>query len=355
MSIAQTVPVTFPNARWGSALLITTTLALIAFCDGVDAGCGTATCPIDLGSVNHRLREHGSRGLSVQFTVESITQKQPRYGTDAVSFRQILRPDHDEIKTLNHNVNMIGTYAFDARWAFSLSLPLVQREHSHIAVTGHAHESEDDDHDQSEVGVPTSWDFTELSDPVLRVRFGRRSEDGGQLVFGIGASLPLGATDIRSSDGVLAEPSLQPSTGGASLLLEAALRGHAQLPLMPKARRSMLDVSTELRLNAEGERDYRSGHQLLLHAGVHHALTERFDALAQLATRWHGRDNAGSTGELTDATGGVFVFASPGLQVELAEGLSLYGYYQWPLYQKVNEVQLTADNNLFIGVGYRAP
>lgn len=40
------------------------------------------------------------------------------------------------------------------------------------------------------------------------------------------------------------------------------------------------------------------------------------------------------------------------LQFDLIEGMSLYGYYQLPLYQRVNDVQITSDRNLLIGLGY---
>ena len=58
------------------------------------------------------------------------------------------------------------------------------------------------------------------------------------------------------------------------------------------------------------------------------------------------------TGKLVDATGGSYAYLSPGMQLDLAEGMSLYGYYQLPLYQRVNDAQITSDRNLLIGLGY---
>lgn len=81
-------------------------------------------------------------------------------------------------------------------------------------------------------------------------------------------------------------------------------------------------------------------------------LVRRVELLGQVVARWRDQDEPGDTGELVDATGGTFLYLSPGLQFELTQGLSLYGYYQVPVHRQVNGVQLTADQNLFVGVGY---
>ena len=67
---------------------------------------------------------------------------------------------------------------------------------------------------------------------------------------------------------------------------------------------------------------------------------------------WRGKDGSGRTEERVDATGGRYAYLSPGLQLELIDGMSLYGYYQLPLYQHVNDVQITSDRNLLVGIGY---
>ena len=59
---------------------------------------------------------------------------------------------------------------------------------------------------------------------------------------------------------------------------------------------------------------------------------------------------AGHTGEYTDATGGYGFYASPGVRWALGANMSLYGYYQVPLYEYLNQIQLTADRNLLFGL-----
>ena len=74
------------------------------------------------------------------------------------------------------------------------------------------------------------------------------------------------------------------------------------------------------------------------------------ELLGQLSVVWRNRDQAGHTGEYTDATGGSGLYASPGLRWALGANTSLYGYYQVPLYEYLNAIQLTADRNLLFGL-----
>ncbi len=55
---------------------------------------------------------------------------------------------------------------------------------------------------------------------------------------------------------------------------------------------------------------------------------------------------------LVDATGGSVLFISPGVRLELTRDLWLHGYWQVPVYEDVNRLQLTAAHNLMLGVAY---
>jgi hypothetical protein len=54
-----------------------------------------------------------------------------------------------------------------------------------------------------------------------------------------------------------------------------------------------------------------------------------------------------------DDSGGRFVFLSPGASYKMGESFLLYAYYQVPLYQYVNGVQLTANKAVVVGVSAR--
>jgi hypothetical protein len=87
-------------------------------------------------------------------------------------------------------------------------------------------------------------------------------------------------------------------------------------------------------------RHFRPGTQSAPDLGHAHPWTDRASGLLQLNEVVKRRDRGGEA-EPADS-GGPSLFLSPGLSYKLRESMRLYGYYQHPLYQYVNGVQLTA-------------
>jgi hypothetical protein len=252
-------------------------------------------------------------------------------------------------------------------WSLDLIVPFVRRKHSHITIAGHhGDDVADDEHvdgkrmaavlarDDDHADVLDSWRYTELGDITAWARLQLLSQASEQtrLTASLGLILPTGATRVRNSEGTLAEASLQPGSGGFGVLTELSSRGVLALPFISPERQSHWFASARLRLNLSGDHGYRFGHEAIGHAGVRVSLSRRLIALSQVGYRWRGEDGPGRTGEHVDATGGTYAYFSPGLQIELVDGMSLYGYYQLPLYQRVNDVQITSDRNLLVGIGY---
>ena len=312
------------------------TLLAIGGASAAVASCGTAACPLDLGQHAHAYR---TGGLSLQVAFEAIDQNQPFHKGKTVDFGQIPRPDHDEIETRNRNLRLVAAYSATQRLDLSLTLPVLQRRHTHQEAAGHAHEGHAHGDGLQE------WSFTRPGDLDA---WGRYRLAGG-VTLGLGLGLPTGATDVRNRNGALAEPSLQPGRGAWGFMAEAAYRPR---PGADTRQRSSLFASALYRHNASGRRAYTFGDEWAVHAGGRYRLTDRLDLLLQAVGRHTGRDRSGRSGERTDATGGTFAFISPGLQVSLLPGVDLYGYYQVPLYRRVNSVQLTADRNLLFGLAY---
>ena len=169
----------------------------------------------------------------------------------------------------------------------------------------------------------------------------------------LGVTLPTGATDVRNDEGVLAEPSLQPGTGALGVLagLNAVRRFDTASLFGGAGSAARLFADYSFRTNAKGKDGYRVASEMLLVAGARYPVTPSLSGSVQLTAQWRGKDETGSSGEFTDATGGVFAYVSPGFRY-LVAGMAFYGYVQLPILRDVNGVQITAESNLLVGLGY---
>jgi hypothetical protein len=309
--------------------------ALALGCAGGEAraSCGSAFCMVNTSwNVQGVWTEPGAR-FDLRF--EYIDQDQPRAGSDKVAVGQIPR-HHDEVRTINRNWLATYDYTFDDKWGVAATLPLIDRDHSHI----HNH------HGQKLV---EQWSFARMGD--LRV-VGRRqwqSESRESLsldFFGLnfGLKLPTGDTDVRNTDGDLAERTLQPGTGTTDLLL-----GAYYTRVLGSGSSWFADLLVQQPLNSHD--NFEPGLRTGIDLGFRYGIGDRLTLMIQLNALYKDRDK-GSDAE-PDDSGGKFLFASPGVSYVLAKNLQLYGFVQLPLYQYVNGVQLTADWAAVIGISVR--
>jgi hypothetical protein len=96
---------------------------------------------------------------------------------------------------------------------------------------------------------------------------------------------------------------------------------------------------------------FKPGRRLSLDAGLRYDASESFGVMLQVNALSRGRDQ-GANAEPADS-GGISWFVSPGVSVSLTKDLRLYGFYQLPLYQYVNGVQLVARRGVVIGASLR--
>lgn len=322
------------------------------------ASCGAENCPLDLSGHAGLSRTAATPRLNLQMGFEAIDQDQLWAGADKVRFGERVQSDHNELETRNQNLRLVANYVLNPRWSFRAGIPFLHRSHSHLAQAGHHEEEEDQDRVPETEGEREleEWNFASLGDVAVWGRYhlgSSRRPGAAQLVAGVGLSLPTGRTDVRNEHGELAEPSLQPGRGAVGVLFECSVQ-HGQLTAPTLSGRGALHLfaSTLYQLNLRGKAGYQFGDEWLLHAGGQYALFRRLDLLGQFVARWRDKDAPGNTDERVDATGGTFLYLSPGLQVKLVQPLSLYGYYQVPIRRHVNAVQLTAGQNVFIGLSY---
>jgi hypothetical protein len=316
-------------------LLAAAAAALIAF--GVStsarASCGSAFCSLttDFGTDAAGLAEGGR----VDLRYENINQGQPRAGSRKVRVGEI-PADHDEVSTKNQN--LIATYSrmYANGWGFSVAAPIVDRQHFHI---------------RNEPGeqTPERWNFTELGDVRLTGRYHRILEGLGESNGAVGAifgvKLPTGRFNVANGEGNVAERSLQPGSGTTDAIIGAFLNQ----PLPRWDASWFAQAQYQHALNSRS--GYKPGPVLTVDVGFSRVLTEKMSGVLQVNTIIKGRDE-GPQAE-PDDSGSRSIYLSPGLSYEVSPRVRAYAFYQHPLYQYVNGVQLTANRAFVLGISTR--
>jgi hypothetical protein len=244
---------------------------------------------------------------------------------------------HDEVLTRNRN--WIGTidYPLSADWAVNAMLPRVDREHMHI-------------HNHGGAQIPEAWDFAKMGDARILARrrlatFETPDPTLGTVGINFGVKLPTGRTDVRNTEGELAERTLQPGTGTTDLLA-----GLYYTKLLPTRNFSWFGQAMfQLPLNYHDS--YRPGKRLSLDAGVRYGVGDDIGLMLQMNALFRSHDK-GDQAEPQD-TGGRSIFISPGISYALTKSIQVYGFYQLPVYQYVSGVQLTAKHAVTAGVTMR--
>lgn len=306
---------------------------LVALASPAQASCGSAFCSIntDWGAGTTGLSE----GSTLDLRYENIRQDQPRAGSRKIAVGAIPH-HHDEVSTLNRNLVATYSHTWASGWGISATLPFVDRDHLHL-------------HNHRGAQIPEQWNFREVGDVRVTGRYQRYLEgsDAAPRMAGmfLGLKLPTGRTSISNAAGDVAERSLQPGTGTTDLIAGAIY--HQQLA----ASGAAWFAQAQLQAPLNSHDNFRPGAQLALDVGYAHPFTERLSGVVQLNALAKRRDS-GSEAEPADS-GGRSLFLSPGLSYKLGEMFRIYGYYQHPLHQHVNGVQLTAARAVVLGVSTR--
>ncbi|HJQ35909.1 MAG TPA: hypothetical protein VKB93_02090 [Thermoanaerobaculia bacterium] len=329
-----------------------TLLSFLVISASARASCGSSSCPLDTNALNQPMKGQFTIDLSLQ----SIDQDQPRIGTHGAHVGEIHGPHHDEVRTMNRIATALLGYGVSDRMQLSVAIPYVSREHNHLA-SNHVHSGElREDHNV----IPESWDLHGLGDVVLQARWkataGNPQSHSGLWLLG-GVKLPTGVDDAHNADGEAAEIPVQPGNGttdgiaglsyqsgfSARSLASGTLGNYVLVPWF---------VSATYQFRGGAAHGYRLGNELQLSGGGVYRLTSRFDALAQLNARIRQRDRIDGEPEEEAFTGSTFVYASPGLRFSLARA-AVYALVQLPLYQRVNALQLTSKTNYVFGLQTR--
>ncbi len=294
---------------------------------------GLSSCSGSYCSVNTQWETQGvwtGSGVRVNLHYAYIDLGQLRHGSNKAVAEEIPGTD-DERRTLDRYLLAGLDYAINEAWSLSAQLPIIQRDHNHTV--------------NDTPPIRESWDLSGIGD--LRLSGSRQFTLSPDTSAGIrvGVKLPTGKIDAVSSDGVLAERSLQLGSGSTDILLGAyyyrKLQGNATTVFaQTQWQRPLI------------ERDhYEPGQQLSADVGLRYALTLATSAMLQLNLLWKDRDQ-GINAEPAE-TGGRYAYLSPGVNHALSSRLQVFGFVQLPLYQFVNGTQLSVDKSATIGISWK--
>jgi hypothetical protein len=254
---------------------------------------------------------------------------------------QLPSPEN-EVSTLSRVTSAAVHAELSKRFRLEATIPFVERTHTH---------------DRIEAGSPPermTWNFSGLGDVQL-MGVWKASPRGARTTVSLqgGVKLPTGRREVGAVGGDQPEPSARPGTGSWDGLAGVHVMRTASLPGLGGAHVwTPIFLSALGRLNGRGTEDYRLGHELQLSVGSSYPLAGPLTLMAQVNARFRGHDDPGRTDALPANTGGTWVFLSPGLSLASPRGASVFGYVQFPVYQRVNRIQIVAPWMLYTGVSF---
>lgn len=292
----------------------------------VHAGCSSAFCPVNTQWVQGVALRSGTQ---IDLRYEYLDQDQLRAGSEEITAGDIPADEHEiETETLNRNWLLSVNHAFNPSWGVSFTLPVVNRVHEHILNEGGEK-------------ITEKWNFTEISDARLLGRYQPENSNGG---FLFGAKLPTGKTDVANAEGGIAERTLQPGSGTTDALIGIFYNNHSRGSLSSWFAQILWQQALK------EHDDYKPGDQLTLDGGYRYDASSGLSFMVQLNAVVRSKDHGA---EASDNSGGKYIFLNPGISYAMTPAVQIYGFFQQPLYQHVNGVQLTADNALVAGISTR--
>ena len=313
-------------------------ILIFLFSQHLFASCGAASCPLN----SFRYTRAGL--FTLGYSYEYINQDQIYVGSTK-SFVGAIPEDHDEVQTINERSSLNLQYGLLDNVGMALTLPFMHRQHFHIG------------HEDTAASVWEAWNFSGLGDMRIDMQYAVFSPSKEfEPYFGVtaGVKLPTGVTGLKNAGGEEAEVTIQPGTGSWDGILGLQYRQTiVSIPTLTGAYGALpLIAGISYQVNGKGTYDYRFGNTLLVHVGSAYQFVQRAGFLLQVNGRFQDYADAGTTGEPRENTGGTWIYLSPGLNLQISDGLEGSAYVQVPVYQEVHGIQQTAKFNLAFNISY---
>src|SRR6266852_6609558 len=238
-------------------------LALLPAAGASQASCGSAFCVLNTNWATQGVAaDPGTARLDMRF--EFVDQKHLQSGTKRISQAEDTA-DTTELRTINRNLLATLDYTLSKNWAVSVSVPVVDRSHSHIA-------------DPTGAATFEKWDFTKIGDTRVLGMYRFDNEKSPVVSQGLifGLKLPTGDYRVSNADGAVAERALQPGTGSTDLMLG----GYYSAPGMHLDSSWFVQALYQQAVSTKEE--YKPGNQFQLNVGYRYPLGHDWQALLQV-------------------------------------------------------------------------
>jgi len=328
------------------AILPFAALSVIALFPHAALAC--ASCGCTLSSDWDNLGIGNASGFKLDIRYDYLNQNQLRSGSGTISPGAASRisnngdPQEVEKYTRNNYLTLGLDYSINPDWGINLQLPYIMRSHSTL---GTASDGVTPGDGRGQYDSRTS----SIGDLKLIGRYqGFMPEHNFGVMFGL--KLPTGShTDTAmSSDPSAPGPvpidrGLQPGTGTTDAIL-----GVYYMDTLSQNWDYFVQGIVQKALNSSGQ--YRPGEGANLNLGLRYMGNAAFTPQIQLNVRRVLHDTGADAD--TVSTGGTLAYLSPGISVPVSQQVSLYGFVQLPVYQKVNGVQLAPRYTATLGLRY---
>jgi hypothetical protein len=306
------------------------------------ANCGAENCPFVRRGLGN---EYGR--LSFDLRLQEITQDQLWEGSSETTLDQVIAgaEAHGEVELYTKTRSWVGEVrgAINDRVSVVATLPFLEREHHHWLR-------------HTPVYNPLFldvWNYQGLGDLSVVGRYDvRRGAAGTGLSLLGGLKLPTGRRHVpdetRDNFGYEStlEPSVRPGTGSTDWIVGAS--GSRALPW----RRALpLAASVLAKFNTRGTDNFRVGNELQVGLAGGWAPIARLTLLGQVNYSRHGSDVSADPSEAAH-TGMRSLYLTPGVSVNVAGGVSLYGLYQVRVWGESDEATVVAKSHALIGTSF---
>jgi hypothetical protein len=297
----------------------------------VALACSSCGCTLNSDWASQGFKSAG--GLSLDLRHDYFNQDDLRTGTGRLDRNAITLATGQEIQqtTINRNTTLTVDYGIGADWGVSVQLPYVQRYHTTLAAG------------DTEISESRSSSLGDMR--VLGRYQGFSPEHDWGVQFGL--KLPTGGTGVHFSGGPQAgEPldaALQPGTGSTDLLLGVYRFG-------PVSQSLDYFAQALLQLPLSSRNDFKPGVGANLTAGVRYVSGGSLVPHLQINVRTERRES-GANADIPNS-GATLAYLSPGATLTLSDSLKAYGFVQFPIYQRVNGLQLEPKYSASLGLHY---